>query len=197
MNKFKKYFDTYRCDKSLLHGYDQYYNDVINFNVSSLLEVGVREGRSLASFRSIFPNCDLFGLDITNKKFKQNFIDEARSTIFIEDSTKLSKDHMLLQRKYDIIVDDGSHFSKDIIKTFLNLKEHFLYCYVIEDVRDGFDKIENVIQANNLIFKKYISNAAPVPIRLDYLHQDRDLGSLIIPIRQYIYFITEPVPTQM
>ena len=197
MNKFKEYFDKFRCDKSLTHGYDNYYYDLINFNVTSLLEIGVHEGRSLASFRNIFPNCDLFGLDITNNRFKQHLLDEARSCIFLEDSTKIAKDHVALQRKYDVIIDDGSHFSRDIIKTFINFKDNFTFCYIMEDVREGFDKIENLILANNLGFKKYTSMCSPAPVRIDHLYQDRSLGSSIIYIKQHIYFITRHVPMQM
>lgn len=124
----KKAFVKFSTDKHQTHRYENYYESILNSQINSLLEIGVKRGNSLAAWRYLLPDIELAGIDITNKEFDKKLIEYSKSEIKILDSTKIKID-----KSYDIIIDDGSHFYKDIIKTFINYKDNFKKYYVIED----------------------------------------------------------------
>jgi hypothetical protein len=106
----------------------------------NILEIGVWEGASTASFYHYFKKAELFSID-RNFKFKYfskriNFF--HCDTSFYKDLSKFKK--FLKQKKiteFDIIIDDGSHILSNILK---NLNFFFRYLksggiYVIEDYK--------------------------------------------------------------
>lgn len=119
-------------DKYDVHGYDQYYSEVFkDYTPNSMMEIGVKQGRSLASWKLLFPQADISGVDIHDKEFIKKYIDMSDANIYIGDATK--KETIDQLGTYDVIVDDGSHYYKDIIKSFYLLKDKFNHAYVIED----------------------------------------------------------------
>ena len=132
-------FDRYNTDKHNVHGYDETYAKIFDPPPSSILEIGVKRGRSLAAWRDIFPNVRLVGMDITDEWFVPTNIKVA-DDIIIADSTEYK-----LGEVFDVIVDDGSHHYEDIIHTFLNYKNNFKTFYVIEDVMFNHALIKEVI----------------------------------------------------
>ena len=44
-----------------IHGYHNYYESVLNDDVSSILEIGVKEGASLAAWRRLLPHARVAG----------------------------------------------------------------------------------------------------------------------------------------
>lgn len=146
MNRFSIAFNQTGTDKSYIHGYCRWYEEVFkDFTPKTLLEIGVKEGRSLAAWRFLFSDCELTGVDINNKDFKQHVLDVANANLIIADSTN-ENITSILNDSYDIIIDDGSHFFEDIIKTFSNLKDKFTYAYIIEDAMYKHDTIINSIK---------------------------------------------------
>jgi hypothetical protein len=135
--KIKSAFDQTLTDKGYTHSYENGYEFVFkNFNPTSLLEVGIKQGRSLAAWKILFPKCDITGVDITDKEFKNEYLKMAQSKNIICDSTKPEL-LQFLEPSYDVIIDDGSHFYLDIEKTFDLLKNRFKYAYVVEDSMYG------------------------------------------------------------
>jgi hypothetical protein len=98
--------------------------------------VGIKQGRSLAAWKILFPECNITGVDITDKEFKDEYLKMAQSKNIICDSTKPEL-LQFLEPSYDVIIDDGSHFYLDIEKTFNLLKDRFKYAYVVEDSMYG------------------------------------------------------------
>lgn len=131
--KAEKAFAKVGTDKGFIHGYDRFYGPIFeDFKPKSLLEIGVKFGHSLAAWRLMFPNCDITGCDIKDVEFSKELIAFSGANIIIEDSTK-PKIKERLKNNYDVIIDDGSHYYKDIIRTFKNLHDRFNEYYIIED----------------------------------------------------------------
>lgn len=132
-NKIKNIFLETGTDKSESHGYERYYATIFeNYTPKSLLEIGIKEGRSIAAWSILFPNTKISGLDITKSNILKNINQLTNAELLIGDSTK--KDTLnLFSENFDVIIDDGSHFYKDILKTFNNFKHKFNDFYIIED----------------------------------------------------------------
>jgi hypothetical protein len=105
--------------------YLSFYEDVFStyrIKPIRLLEIGIQNGGSLETWSSYFQNGDMFiGCDIDEKC--QNLVyDDPRITVVVGDANKLEAFSKItsLSSNYDIIIDDGSHISIDIINSFLN-----------------------------------------------------------------------------
>ena len=116
--------------------YEKYFADFKDKKIN-ILEIGVGNGDSLRIWREYFVNANICGIDIDKKNF---IIDNVE--ILIGDQS----DHSFLQtivnkyHKFDIIIDDGGHISKDIIFSF-NFLFPFLNnngIYVVEDLQTSY-----------------------------------------------------------
>jgi hypothetical protein len=110
----------------------------------SLLEIGIQNGGSLLIWADYFPQAvHIIGCD-TNELCKSLIYENELIDIVIGDATlKETKDQITsITSKFDIIIDDGSHTSSDIIKTFI----HFFPTlensgvYIIEDLHCSYWK---------------------------------------------------------
>jgi hypothetical protein len=89
VRKIENAFLTAKTDKAKTHGYHAPYSEIFSrVEPKSILEVGVKQGRSLAAWRMLFPNAKISGIDITNRSFESEMIEFANAEIVIEDSTK-------------------------------------------------------------------------------------------------------------
>jgi demethylmacrocin O-methyltransferase len=88
-------------------------------------------------WKSYFPNANIVGIDIQSYNFKIE-----RITTFVGDQTDLKFLSGLLKkyRNFDVIIDDGSHVSKDIIKSFTFLFDFLVDggLYVVEDLQTSY-----------------------------------------------------------
>lgn len=103
----------------------------------SLLEIGIDRGNSLRAWEEYFRNAEIIGIDIEDC-IKEN-TDRIITYQGSQTDTKFLDDVMLQNPL--IIIDDGSHDSKDQIFTFEYLF-HKLQSggyYVIEDILCSFD----------------------------------------------------------
>lgn len=107
----------------------------------NILEVGVQNGGSLEVWAKYLPmGSTVLGVDIDAKVASLHFTNPA-ITVAVADATDLDQMERLLgNRSFDIIVDDGSHRSDDIVATFGIL---FRYLapggrYVIEDLHCSY-----------------------------------------------------------
>lgn len=123
---YMKYFDLY----------EMFLNKYQNSNIK-ILEIGVFNGDSLKIWREYFSNAIICGFDIDDKKIYIPGVD-----IFIGDQTDPIFLANLIDKykNFDIIIDDGSHVSKHIIKSF-NFLFNYLNLgglYVIEDLQTSY-----------------------------------------------------------
>lgn len=147
--------------ESYLTYYEQEFN-VIREEKISLLEIGVQNGGSLENWSKYFQNGEIFvGCDINEDCAKLSYNDD-RIHVVVGDinSPEALKNILNLSEYYDVIIDDGSHKSTDIISTFLT---YFKYLkpggsFIIEDTHCLYMKIyggglSNEFSAHNF-FKK-------------------------------------------
>uniref|UniRef100_A0A6C0HGH8 Methyltransferase n=1 Tax=viral metagenome TaxID=1070528 RepID=A0A6C0HGH8_9ZZZZ len=124
MESLESIFNKYDTDKcASYHNYTRQYNTLLNqFRDKPIkyLEIGVYNGGSVKAFKEAFINSTcVLGLDIDNRC---KTYEDAENNLFIEigdatDSTFIKK----ITEKYgsfDIILDDGSHVNRDVIKSF-------------------------------------------------------------------------------
>jgi hypothetical protein len=117
-------FNKYDTDKNThFHNYTRQYNTLLReFRDKPIkyLEIGVFNGGSVKAFRETFKNSTcILGLDIDNRC--KDF-EDVENNIFIEigDATDTNFIHSITQKygSFDIILDDGSHTNRDVIKSF-------------------------------------------------------------------------------
>ncbi|WP_147198805.1 glycosyltransferase [Pantoea sp. CCBC3-3-1] len=104
----------------------------------NFLEIGVQNGGSLEIWSKYFPNANnIIGCDI-NEKCASLEYDNTKISLVIGNSSTAKVRNCIaeISPRFDVIVDDGSHDSSDIIKSFL------LYFPLIEE--DGFYIIEDL-----------------------------------------------------
>ncbi len=108
----------------------------------SLLEIGVQNGGSLEIWGKYFSNAKLFiGCDIDSKCELLHY-DDPRINIIVGDARAEDCKDRILQYtpSFDIIIDDGSHFSTDIVRFFGQyfplLKDNGIY--IIEDLHCSY-----------------------------------------------------------
>ena len=131
----KKYSQKVKPD-GFLEIYEKYFKDYREKEIK-LLEIGVDRGDSLRLWREYFTKATICGIDIKQKDFNIDGVD-----ILCGDQTDYNflKSIVEKYKNFDIIIDDGSHVSKHIIKSieflFNYLKNNGLY--VIEDLQTSY-----------------------------------------------------------
>lgn len=116
--------------------------DPIRNNEADLLEIGIQNGGSLEIWAKLFPNAkSLIGFDV-HPKCKDLKFSDPRIKVFVEDASDPKSGELIKQvsSNLGVVIDDGSHISKDIIRSFLiffpQLKPGGLY--VIEDLHASY-----------------------------------------------------------
>jgi glycosyltransferase involved in cell wall biosynthesis len=102
LNEYERLFSFYR-DKPI-----------------SFLEIGIQNGGSLEIWSKYFSNATaLIGVDINPGCARLSY-DEPRISVIVGDANAPEVRERVFQRspQFDIIIDDGSHLSSDIIKSF-------------------------------------------------------------------------------
>ncbi|MDO8619478.1 MAG: class I SAM-dependent methyltransferase [Candidatus Daviesbacteria bacterium] len=118
--------------------YDSYFEEAQNQPLS-LLEIGVKDGGSLFTWKEYFPKASITGIDIDPdcKRYEEGnikvFIGDQADPKFLESVNEQTG-------PYDIIIDDGGHMMNQQIISFKTL-----FCllkdggyYVIEDWHTSF-----------------------------------------------------------
>ena len=112
------------------HCYTEFYGPLFQHLKNepiNILEIGVRWGGSLLMWSDYFPNANITGVDITleglSKDTKQE-LQKREINLFKNDgySSKFFT-NFIKDKKYDIILDDGSHTEKDQVKFFNMYKD--------------------------------------------------------------------------
>ena len=139
MKKLIEIAQKYQSTKSYMKYFELYeifLNKYQNSNIK-ILEIGVFNGDSLKIWREYFTNAIICGFDIDDKKISIPGVDiligDQTDPIFL--SSLLNK-----YKNFDIIIDDGSHVSKHIIKSFDFLFNYLNLggLYIIEDLQTSY-----------------------------------------------------------
>jgi hypothetical protein len=129
---------TYDTDKSSkLHHYTKRYAqyfDPLRDQPLKILEIGIQNGYSLKTWKEYFPSAHIYGIDIVDC----SHMDEERITTIKGSQNDLFFLKEIVEKygPFDIIIDDGSHYSTDMKISF-----DFLFptlqpggLYVVEDL---------------------------------------------------------------
>ena len=116
--------------------YEKYFTPLRDSKIN-ILEIGVDNGDSLRIWREFFSKANICGIDIDEKNFE---IDDTDILQGDQSDLNFLKNLVNKYKKFDIIIDDGSHQAKHIIASFNYL---FTYLnnnglYVIEDLQTSY-----------------------------------------------------------
>ena len=110
LHKWLHYFDIY----------EKHFDRFVNKS-PTILEVGVHGGGSLEMWRNYFGNgAKIIGVDI-NPECKQHESEGIEIFIGSQDDAALLDSIKKKYKKFDIVIDDGSHIMSHMKKTFLEL----------------------------------------------------------------------------
>jgi hypothetical protein len=138
MNLFNigKKYPTSKNITGFIEIYEFYFNQLKEKDIN-ILEIGIDNGDSLRLWRDYFTRANICGLDIDKKKFSINDVE-----IFCGDQSDIEFLSTIVKKykKFDIIIDDGSHISKHIIDSFNYLFDYLNDegLYVIEDLQTSY-----------------------------------------------------------
>lgn len=122
MNILDQLADKYKTDKgSWHHDYTRFYDRLMGCEreaVTAILEIGVGTGASARMWLDYFPNALVHVVDIDHKAIKRlteaTYPGRDRLRTIISDQTNILWDMPM----FDYVIDDGSHFPEDQIRTF-------------------------------------------------------------------------------
>ncbi|HUX82751.1 MAG TPA: class I SAM-dependent methyltransferase [Halothiobacillus sp.] len=107
-----------------------------------LLEIGVQNGGSLEIWGCYFPRPErLVGCDINTDCHKLAYDDPRISVVVGDANDEETKNNILdCSPAFDVIIDDGSHRSSDIVKSFVHYFPHLADegVYVAEDLHCSY-----------------------------------------------------------
>lgn len=141
LEKIGRLVRTDKINYGYLKVYNEYFKEIKN-NQINILELGVLDGASALAWRIFFNNANIYGLDIEDKTNIFNSL-WGNTRFFLGDqSNELHIDYLIETVKtstgkgFDIIIDDGSHFQYDMMKSLGLLYPHLNSngIYIIEDM---------------------------------------------------------------
>ena len=129
-------YPTSKGKHGFLEIYENYFEKLRN-NELNILEIGVENGDSLRIWSSFFVNSKICGIDIVKKNF---IIKNCEIFCGSQSDSNFLLEIINKYKYFDIIIDDGSHQSKDIIFSFNYLFDHLKDggLYVIEDLQTSY-----------------------------------------------------------
>jgi GT2 family glycosyltransferase len=126
---------------SYLLFYDRIFSELSGKPIS-ILEIGIQNGGSLEVWSEYFKNARaIVGVDVDPNCSALTYPD-PRISIVIGDATDQKTEDAILSKAplFDVIIDDGSHLSADVVRTFAR---YFRYLsdqglYVVEDMHTSY-----------------------------------------------------------
>ena len=145
----QKQFAKYRkgaTDKYYTHNFTHYYDKALKHlykehrsanNPMKILEIGVKKGASLSILKEVFPQAEVYGIDI-NDVSQELFLkgrDDIKLFVGDQSDTEFLKKEIIPHGPFDVIIDDGIHQPKPIHISLETLWGSLapLGVYVIED----------------------------------------------------------------
>lgn len=134
-------------DKMTTHSYGEMYHELLiprQATTRCVLEMGVFGGAFTEILSEVFPRAEIYGVDTNLEKVIFGKSNPYRKVYFRNIDVTDPASPALLNRKFDVIVDDASNLADDQVKAFDIWSKHLQRggVYVIEDI-DGaiLDKI--------------------------------------------------------
>jgi hypothetical protein len=169
----------HKTDKSSIsHNYTEHYAnhfEKIRFNNLKVLEIGIQNGFSLKMWKEYFENSTIVGIDLTDlTHLKEDRVEIEVGNQSDEDFLKRVSEQY---GPFDIIIDDGSHKSIDIRKSFyclFPLLKNGGY-YVVEDLHTNYWERNNITEGW-FINENYDTFINDIKLFIDYSNSNGKSG---------------------
>lgn len=143
----------------------------------SLLEIGVQNGGSLELWGSLLPaGSRICGVDIDPRVSNIKF-ENPNISVHVCDGTTDKMNQLFDDYSFDILIDDGSHASKDIIASFENCFQLVKPggVYIIEDMHVPYYEVYNYGLAKENSAVTFMNRLVDA-LHTDYIDQDPRSG---------------------
>ena len=141
----EKLFIKHKSDK-FRHNYHEIYDPFLNKIKNkrlNILEIGVSDGASIKAWSEYFKKSIIVGIDIKKIDLKKKNLNRKNIHIYQGSQSDNVFINFIINKykKFDIIIDDGSHYPADVIRSFkllfksLSLKG----LYFIEDTQTSYN----------------------------------------------------------
>ena len=145
IKNLKSIAEIYKSDKiehQYIKVYESYFEKIRDEKLK-IFEIGIADGKSLLTWADYFKNSTIIGIDIhkinpIEKKLNKNNIEIHQGS---QSDKSFIEELISKYKEFDIIIDDGSHLSKDVKKSFEllfpALKDNGLY--IVEDMQTSYN----------------------------------------------------------
>ena len=142
LSSIAEFYKTDKYDHGYTKVYEKYFESLRDKKLQ-ILEIGIADGKSLLTWSDYFKNSTIIGIDIHKIDLEEKNL--SRTNIKVHQGSQSDRNFIKeIISKYghfDIIIDDGSHLRKDVIKSF-NLLFPYLNndgLYVVEDMQTSYN----------------------------------------------------------
>lgn len=143
---------NFNTDKDSVHSYLEYYDTIFSVYKDkdiNLLEIGIDKGGSLLLWNKYFtPNSNIYGMDVYMQPSIVDIHHLSNVTVMYKNAYKVL-DNFLSPIKFDIIIEDGTHYLCDQIVAFDLYKSKLTKggIFIIEDLQPpAFDHFSEVVK---------------------------------------------------
>ena len=141
----KKIFVKHKCDK-YFHKYDLVYDNYLSKLKNKklkILEIGISDGASLKAWSEYFRKSEIIGFDIKKINLRKKKLLKKSIKVYTGSQSDKKFINFLINKykKFDIIIDDGSHRPSDVITSFKTLFNSLAKggLYFIEDTQTSYN----------------------------------------------------------
>lgn len=174
----------YNADKSSrFHHYLDFYEKHLpdrNFK-GRLLEIGVMDGYSMKMWREYYPNAEIIGIDIKDMSYMHNNDWQVPESVKLLKLDGTKKADMQPLGKFDIILDDGSHYMKDQQKSFEILYYNQLNkggVYILEDLWTSHIKFYHNAKITTIEYLKALEKKGMKMTYFKYKHKGPGISTV-------------------
>lgn len=140
----------FNTDKDSVHSYLEYYDTIFSVYKDkdiNLLEIGIDKGGSLQLWNKYFtPNSTIYGMDVyLHPNIPE--IEQLSNVVVLHKNAYNLTDNVLNPIKFDIIIEDGTHYIDDQITAYLKYVPRLTKggIFIIEDLQPaGFEYFTNI-----------------------------------------------------
>lgn len=171
------------ADKSSrFHNYLDFYEKMLpgrNFK-GRLLEIGIMDGLSMRMWREYYPKAEIVGIDIFNKDHLYNEPWDVPASVKLLELDGTKKEQMQPLGLFDIIIDDGSHYTADQQKSLEILYPQLSPggAYIIEDLWTSHIK---EYQNAKLTTIEYLKKLEKKGVKMTYYKHKHDGIETVFP----------------
>jgi len=175
-----KYYVTHQGGDRMnckYHNYSKIYSKYMLEDVNNeinIVEVGILNGIGLAIWCDVFPNANIHGYDIDISIFNNNLNNLKSLNAFKQNNPSIHTfdqflnntdyiGNIIKSQKYKIVIDDGCHQTKAILKTFQSFIPHLTedFIYFIEDNVNVHKIFKKTYPKYNVFYKDQMTVITP------------------------------------